>query len=346
MIDPKLERRFADCNELLEVWRVFLDLVNRAVKPPKTTTPQLEQQFLNSKARIAMLHDSFVDSLKHDKQVGANMLQIVNRAITLRNLQKVTEAEARKMEIEWHEVYLLLNETVSTLNEERSKLAQVNEMAHNLKRFQEGIWVRSSAFLRSIYFKLIVFAVVMAFVIWGGPALGLYDWDRLRDVKQVRFAVEAYLDLSRNYLGLQSPYYDLESFTTLLNKPVANVSPEVRTDRNPQSNVAQRLPKDMRMYGADPGEAKATSDILSEAKGYAYIRYIADGGQPDCGAAIFFLRKTADAKKVMAQYDRFKNQVPDQYTIIRKVNVIVVLNSTSKTYLDEVRIRRFDPLKP
>jgi hypothetical protein len=70
---------------LVEAWRSFLEFYHIAVKSPrKTSTPRMNRGFLNSKARVAMLHDSFMDSLTRERTTGANMLGLINRSITLR----------------------------------------------------------------------------------------------------------------------------------------------------------------------------------------------------------------------------------------------------------------------
>ena len=348
MIDPNLERRFAECTELVDAWKLFMELVNRAVKPPKTTNAQLEQQFLNTKARIAVLHDSFVESLKHDKQIGANMLEIVNRAITLRLLSKIGEPEAKKFEQEWHEVFMLLNGTVSDLNEERAKIATVNEFAHNMGKAKTAGLLHAKAFLTSIWFKIIVFVVVAIFVIWGGPAMGLYQWDSLRRVSWMRPIVKTYLDVGRNSFGFNFAYYDMESVMKIMRDAAVpgTQGAEVRTDKSPMDPTIPNMLSQMRLYGSDQRELQTEQGLLMGAKNYEYIRYNSDGSANQAFAAILYLDKPKNADAFMALYRQYSSQLPDTYQVVQKVNVIIILYSSNKQYLDDVKQKRVDQLKP
>jgi hypothetical protein len=347
MIDPNLERRFAECSELVDAWKVFQELVLKATKPPKTTNAQLEQQFLNAKARIAILHDSFMESLKHDKQIGSNMLEIVNRAITLRTLSKVTDAEAKKMEQEWHEVFMLLNGTVSDLNEDRAKLAEVNELSHNMGKVREKIFVYLKSFLNSIWLKIAVVVGVILFIIWGGPAMGLYSWDGLRRYPALKPVVKPYLNIMRDKVGLKMPYYDIQTVTEpLLAANVAGVSPELRTDKNPRDTIVGNMLYQMRLYGPDQKELEQAKGILNGAGGYDYIRYVADGNSAEGSAAIFWFEKTADAEKFMAIHRTYSSQLPDTYFVIQKVNVVILLYSSKNSFLGDMKNKRINVLKP
>src|SRR5690606_13071397 len=155
MINPDLERRYADCSELVDAWKAYLDHYTKYVRNPEAViTPELEQKFMDVKARIAMLHDSFMEALRQDQNIGQNMLSIVNRSITLRHLRKLGQADQKKVEIEWHECYLLLNMTVSTIAEERERLAEINEVTWKIQKVRERIWLNIVAFFKSIYFKI------------------------------------------------------------------------------------------------------------------------------------------------------------------------------------------------
>ncbi len=209
MIDPALERRYADCQELVEAWRSFLEFYNVAVKSPEQINPQNEQGFLNAKARVAMLHDSFMDSLERDRQTGANMLGLINRSITLRHLNKMGAADHKKMEIEWHEVYLLLSDTVTALEEERSKLAGISQSSHNMKKMQERLVANLKAFFGSFYFKMLVFLVIV-----GGLLSSVFIFeDELRTAEWSKKHFPKVLAFERNILGMDAPYSDVSEFT-------------------------------------------------------------------------------------------------------------------------------------
>lgn len=345
MIDPDLERRLADCSELMESWKRFLDLVNEAVKPPHNTSPQAEAQFLNAKARIAMLHDSFMESLKHDKGIGSNMLEIVNRCITLRLLHKLSEPEMKKMEIEWHEVFLLLNETVSGLVEEKARLAEINEWVHKSKKLKETVVVRSRSFLRSIYFKLLIAAAVIIFVIWGVPGLGIYNWDDLRDVRQLKGAIAFINKFARNQMNLHRPFIDVTEFMENLNDKVPGAGTvEDRTSDRTKEATADLLIRGMQLTNVD---SSRTSDLLKKAEDFRVRSYKQDGtADSRAFVFVFWFRQTADAAAFQMMYDQNRNQVPERFSVFRRVNVIMILQADGVQVRDNVRAQAIDKVPP
>ena len=213
MINPDNERRYADCSELVDAWKSFLDLFTKAVNKTVEINPPLEQTFMEIKARIAMLHDSFMEAVRHDKNVAQNMLTIVNRSITLRHLQRMGQADMKKIEIEWHETYLLLNETVSHLAEEREKLANINEFSYKMGKIAERGRLNLKHFVTSIYFKIFVVIAVLLFIIVGIPAFDIYDYNNLRTKDKIGKPYGAFLDFKRDLLHLSAPYSSIEKFS-------------------------------------------------------------------------------------------------------------------------------------
>lgn len=333
MIDPDLERRLADCTELMETWRAFMDIINKAVKPPRTVTPQLEQTFLNAKARIAMLHDSFMESLKHDKSVGSNMLELVNRSITLRLLQKLSEPETKKMEFEWHEVFLLLNETISGLHEEKAKLATVNEFTHNLKKLQGKMLMQVKWFLTSIYLKIAVVLFTIIFVIWGIPALGIYDYNNLRNYPQVKGIVAGYLNFTRNYIGFDSAYYDLPAFLKAL--PQEKIVGVGQVKEHTGSDAARSATALLATARVSGDNARRLQEQLAKADGFSLLEFPKDNSTGTSFVYIFYYRLKADAKTAMSQYDQVKTQIQQSgaqgvYSGTRKANVFVLTLATNE----------------
>ncbi len=342
MIDPRLERRAADCTELVDFWKQFLELVNKAVKPPKTCTPQLEQQFINTKARIAMLHDSFMESLKHDKQVGANMLEIVNRAITLRLLQKLNEAETKKLELEWHEVYLLLNEAVSGLNEERQRIAAINEFSHNMGKVRDSFVVRFKSFLGSIYLKIAIVLGALAFAIWGVPAVGIYDYDNLRDIRAANSLTATYLSISRNWLGFDQAFLDMPDFmNNFPNKKIVGFRDgEDRTSVVKQERVAADLPGSLGL-----SDRATASELMTKAKDYRTLAFESDGSQGTVFVYTFWFRKNEDARKLGKMLADATN-MPQKFKAFRRANVVMVYSSDNPIKMDDLVPKTVDLTLP
>ncbi|MBM3334873.1 hypothetical protein FJY63_09450, partial [Candidatus Sumerlaeota bacterium] len=174
MIDPVLERHYSDCRELMNLWREYHDFFKMAVSG-EGVTPEKEGRFITLKSRIAMLHDSFMDCLEHDQNIGQNVLAIVTRSITLKHVARMSPAEIKKIELEWHESYLLLNETLGGLDDRRKRFAQVSPAQYYRQVYSKKTIEAMHRFVTGWAFKGIVGAVVViagfvAFLQFGGWA--------------------------------------------------------------------------------------------------------------------------------------------------------------------------------
>jgi len=167
MIDPDLERRLSDCKELLTLWHQFHGYFSLAAKGDNSLlTHDKEAEFLDLKSRIAMLHDSFMESLKHDAEIGQHILNIIERTITLKHLCKLSTAEFKKMEIEWHESYLLLSETVASIEEKKEALANVNPTKYKIEKFKTSFLLNMRAFFGGMLFKVLLIIIGIPVVLF------------------------------------------------------------------------------------------------------------------------------------------------------------------------------------
>ncbi len=330
MIDQDLERRTADCEELRESWRHFMDLANRAMKPPRNVTSQLEQQFLNNKARIAMLHDSFMDSLKHDRKTGQNMIEIVNRAITLKLLGKLSEAERKKLEIEWHECFLLINETITALNEERERLAEINEFAYNMKKAQEKTILYIKWILRSFYFKFFVFVLLVVGAIWGLIAFGIDD--KIRDINQIEPVTKSYLGFMRG-IGFTMPYFDIAEFRDALPTRDADIQNVAAVERNPTDRGKEEstslLVNNMGLRDTN------AADILNNADDFDLYNYRTSRDRESAFLFIYYFKHKDDGAQ---EFDILAtaSQIPSEYNVYRKANVLLILQSSSTSLTENI----------
>jgi hypothetical protein len=315
----------------MDAWKHFLELINRAIKPTESLTTQVEEQFLSAKARIAMLHDSFMASLKHDKQTGQNMIDLVNRSLSLRSLQQANEAEQKKVEIEWHEVFLLLNETVSSLNEERARLADMNQITHNLGRMQERLVANVKGFTKSIWFKLIVAASVFVFVVFVVPALGIYDYDNLRDIRAMKPVIGGYFDISRDMLGFKMPYIDKDAY---IEKAKAIVKPDPNHVLEPYDFGQDRFFQNFAQFfpAGSPTARQEAADLLKQAEYDAFQLKEKSGNQAKANMYVFWFRKTPNANKAMVAIKDLNN-TSDRVDVMQRVNVITIMNGTTPSNL-------------
>jgi len=337
MIDPALERRFADCQELVEAWRSFLEFYHIAVKSPENINPQNEQGFLNSKARVAMLHDSFMDSLTRERTTGANMLGLINRSITLRHLNKLGAADHKKMEIEWHEIYLLLSDTVTALEEERQRLAEVSQTSANMKKFTAAIASSMKQFFGSIYFKVIVFVGIL-FALFG--SLLIFE-DELRQAELSKKHFTKVLAFQRNVLGLQAPYNDVGEFAAIAFKQ-RDPKPDGITEWNDNG-----MTKDTVATLLGVRTSPEIKDLASKAtSGGAWdVKTASNAPQTLIGVLVFFSAGEANQFETkFREVAATKSNLP--FEVTRKVNVIAIIAGPDSATRGQMKSGLIDPVSP
>jgi len=175
MIDPIVERQYSDCRELLNLWRRYHDFFKVAVSGDGIT-PENEHEFITIKSRIAMLHDPFMDVLDHDQNIGQNVLSIVTRSITLKHVHRMSTAEIKKIELEWHESYLLLNETLGMLEDKRKQFTYVTPSQYYRRLYTKKIVKTVRDFISGWVFKTVMIIAGLMVGIFLFLQFGGVDW--------------------------------------------------------------------------------------------------------------------------------------------------------------------------
>lgn len=209
MIDPQLERNYKDCAELLELWKKFHERMIAAGKG-QAPSPESEIEFMGLKSRVAMIHDSFMKALTADQNIGQSMLSIVSRAITLQHLTRMSVAELKKMEIEWHQSFLLLQETIGNLEEKRADLAEISETAYKADRAKTAMKQRFDRIFKSNTFMGMAIFAVLLFGTVGVHVLGIFEWTQLRNYSITRTPFYYVYDIGLRFLFPKMPYYRLD----------------------------------------------------------------------------------------------------------------------------------------
>lgn len=181
MEDLALNRRLEETRELHTRWSQFHDFFTMALKG-ESAGAEAEMRFLDLKTRICMLHDGFMQSLKHDQKVGQQVLGILGQCILLRRIPLMNGAEIQKLELDWNEAYMLMNETIAALDEERRRLANVNESTYRIQKAREKVMAQIHNVLTNTLFRVAFFLILIpAFVIVGIPMMGIYNYRDLPD---------------------------------------------------------------------------------------------------------------------------------------------------------------------
>jgi hypothetical protein len=316
MIDPAVERQYSDSKELLALWRVFHDFFVMGVKA-ENITPEKEAQFLELKSKIAMLHDSFMEALTHDQNIGQEVLGIVSRAITLKHLSKQSAADIKKMEIEWHESYLLLNETIGGLEDKRAELANVNQAQYRASKAAGVAGQNINAFLTSFWFKAGVVIVIVLAATVGVQMLGIYDYNQLGKIPAFKTPYRLGVNIFRSI----SPDIPWVTIAVGTRKdpgqwPVGLKAPEVRSDSKEEMFREHRLPQ-------------AITQILSKATEYRK-EVTSKEFRGEAQIHSFLLPTMSDARQVDDEWRKFTEspaaaRLRDTARMVRDNNIVIIL---------------------
>lgn len=203
MIDQGLERQLSDCRALLKLWTLFQTYFEAAIKG-EGINPDNEKKFLDLKSRVAMLHDTFMESVEEGSQsaVGQGMLDNVIRSITLKHINRLPTADIRKMQIEWHESYLLLNEVIGELEEKQASIAKITPSQHQMMQAKKAVNRTFSSLYGSNALRGILVIGGVLFVLVGLPMMGVFSYGGLRDVGPIQKPVYAIQEFMRRYVSI------------------------------------------------------------------------------------------------------------------------------------------------
>jgi hypothetical protein len=232
MEDPVLNRNLGEVKELQTRWNQFRDFVRMAMSG-QPLSAQMEMKFMELKSRIAMLHDSLMSTLQHDQKVGANMMNLLNDIIMLKKAARATDAEKQKFEFDWNELYMLVNENISAMEEEVRRLGAINESAYRSAQRRELMKARLHRFLTSkplhalLWIVGIVGGISIAQVTWGFQNLHNYGWSHGGYVWVVNTIWRPFLNHEYEYdefLDIPFDDYDVSKDVNGNPRPVAPVN--------------------------------------------------------------------------------------------------------------------------
>ena len=115
-----LERRVAMCQEFMNDWLLFYQILN-AYQNPGANKAQLENQFLKIKSKLARSHRVLKDSLGADYQIDAGTMNLVSGATSLESIYAQSDVAIKKLQTEWHRSFISINETLGMLQDKKSR---------------------------------------------------------------------------------------------------------------------------------------------------------------------------------------------------------------------------------
>lgn len=338
MIDPAVERQFSDTKELLALWNTFHQYFTLGVKG-ENITPEKENQFLELKSRIAMLHDSFMEALEDKHSIGQEVLNIITRAITLKHLGRLSTADVKKMEIEWHEAYLLVNDTIAALEERRRELADINESQYKAKLAAGAMRQKAGKFFGSFYFKLAAIIAVVLGATIGVQVMGIYDYDELGKIPAIKTPYNWGKAVVRAVYDEDSPWPTIDSMHRRAygTWPEGIRAPQVDAEAD-KDVTARQLGQVASEIGVGPQVAQGLSQAVEFRKEVAEKQ-----NDPDINIYTFRFDNATKAREVETAWDEAKRRVSGteagrsnairNMDMIRNVNIVTVIHTRNEDNL-------------
>jgi len=337
MIDPSLERQYGESQELKEMWELFYEFFKVGIKGGDGITPENEGKFLEVKSRIAMLHDSFMEPLKKqdERQMGQNVRGIIGRTITLRHISRLTDVDIKKMNLEWNECFLLINSSVSALEDKREKLAVVSPFAYHSRRYWLWAKARFLAFVRSTAFRAIVGLAIFVgaftafFAFGGGEAM-----KKIGALAPVYYFVE---DGYRSFINKSYPFDQIARF-----KKTTRALPSGWEDLGNSSLT----PKDLLVNNVTGNLNRDIGDPLAKSTEYeAYrLRYAPTSGTGggEMEVHLFRLDTSFNAQTMFTKIQEWRSNTPqaavqnvdNNMRFLRRNNVVVLLYKGTGIMMD------------
>lgn len=114
--NPELEEKIRSLREFLDSFLLFFRMVKRSYKEADAIpTREEEENFLRLKSNLARRHQILLESLGTDYISAERITPLLSATVTLRNTKTFHEEFYRKVEKQWHTVYLHLYETLGQL---------------------------------------------------------------------------------------------------------------------------------------------------------------------------------------------------------------------------------------
>ncbi len=137
MIDKKVETDIKDLKSFLELWMKFHSIYNDTISKG-TITKDDESKFLETKGLIFNKYDELKKSLEYRYMPHARLTDPVNDILSLDGVLFMSEKHLRKLNEDWRDSYVFLNNILERLKSRKRKIEEFNPIAVFFKRFLKG----------------------------------------------------------------------------------------------------------------------------------------------------------------------------------------------------------------
>ena len=138
MVDKKTESDIKAVNGFLEYWGKFHSIHKDIIKKDIITKEE-EAVFLETKKIIRDKYDALKNNLEFKYMPHARLTDPVNDILSLNTIRLMSEKNLKKLNDDWRDSYIFLNNILERLKNKKRRLEQFNPVSVYLKRFFERV---------------------------------------------------------------------------------------------------------------------------------------------------------------------------------------------------------------
>lgn len=136
MIDRKTEAGIKSLKDFLEIWTKFHSLYD-ALTSKEIITEEDENKFLESRSMVTRRYDELKSSLDFQYAPYSRITDPVSDVLSFENARFVSERNLKKLNDDWRDSYVFLNNIMERLKSKRRRLGEFNPVGVFFKRMWE-----------------------------------------------------------------------------------------------------------------------------------------------------------------------------------------------------------------
>jgi hypothetical protein len=136
MIDKKTEADIRAVRGFLEFWAKFHSIYNSAISS-ETISKEDEDKFLETRDSIRAKYLEVKSGLDVNYMPHSRLTDPVGDVLSISGIRLMSEKNIKKLNEDWRDSYVFLNNIVERLKNKRKRLEQFNPVGVFLKRFFE-----------------------------------------------------------------------------------------------------------------------------------------------------------------------------------------------------------------
>jgi len=138
MIDKRTEENIKDLGSFVESWLKFQGLYRQLVSKERVSRED-EDIFFETKKIMAERYDALKANLDFKYVPFSRLTDPVSEVLALENVLNMSEKRSRKIEADWNDSYIFLNNIIERLENRKRRLEDFNPLGVWVKRFRERI---------------------------------------------------------------------------------------------------------------------------------------------------------------------------------------------------------------